>query len=126
MSTGPLFLASFKGHEVVVDLASGSEVAALDGPLETVGVRNVLSPWSLIAIRVVGTGERVLHALGWREAEENTWITSALVTVDPVSSLILTSSGRLYRLGAGGGGLDPSLLDHLDYALRTWGFTDVR
>ena len=109
-----------------VDLASVSEVAALNGPLEAVGVRDGLSPWSLIAIRVVGTAERVLHALGWREAEENTWITSALVTVDPVSSLILTSSGRLYRLGAGGAGLGPGLLDHLDYALRTWGFTDVR
>ena len=126
MNAGPLFIATYKGHEVVVDVSSSAEVAVLHGPLEPTGVRDILAPWSLVAIRVVGTDERVLHALGWREAEANTWITSALVTVDPVSSLILTSSGRLYRLGVGGEGLDALLLGHLAYALRTWGFADVR
>jgi len=73
-------------------------------------------------------GERApeIHVLGWREAEQNVWITSPIMCIDTGARLVRTRSGHVYQLG----GPDlpefvPSLRRHLLYALRTWGYTDV-
>lgn len=123
----PLFRATYKSHVVTIHHASAEELAALDRPLDPAAARDVLSAWSLVAIRRPSAGDVKVHALGWREAEANTWITSALVAVDLGSGVIGTSSGHAYRLGVQDGpAMAPDLRQHLAYALRKWGFTDVQ
>lgn len=81
--------------------------------------------WSLIAVR---TGLAVeIHALGWRLLLAKTYITSRVVAVDFTVGAVRTRSRKIYLLGARDlPDLDPDLRDHLGYALRTWGFGDVR
>ena len=125
MSGAPLFRAVHQGFPVTVGHASPEELAALPACLEPGSVRDVLERWSLVAIRFPGDRTEI-HALGWRVAERNTWITSPLVVVDMDSCIVATRSGHSYRLGTqNGAGVAPGLRSHLEYALRTWGFTDV-
>ena len=87
----------------------------------------MLDPWAIVSIRRGDLRGAELHALGWRLTLANTWMTSPLVAVDPDRRMIITASGHAYSLGARDGTeLHPLLRDHLGYALRTWGFTDVQ
>lgn len=86
----------------------------------------MLERWSFVAVRDPRRGTGV-HALGWRMLLRNTWITSPVLVVDRASGAIRTRSGNAYLLGSrDGSDLDPELREHLAYALRTWGFDDVR
>lgn len=127
MNDVPIFLASLRGHPAAVHHASKAELGMLARPLDPSSARDVLSVWSLVAIRHSAMSEPGIHALGWREGEGNTWITSQLVGVDMKTSVVATRSGHTYRLGVPDGRkLNPELLGHLAYALVTWGFSDVR
>ena len=99
---------------------------AATSPLEAAS--DVLEHWSLIAIGGLGEGCADVHALGWRRGLSNTWITSPLVAVDLAAQAIQTMSGHVYALGRrdNPAGMQPELADHLDYALRTWGFVNLR
>ena len=126
MSGAPLFRAVHQGGPVTVGHASPEDLAALPGYPDPGSVRDVLERWSLVAIRFSGDRTEI-HALGWRVAERNTWITSPLVAMDMDASMVATRSGHAYRLGTrDGAGVAPGLRSHLAYALRTWGFTDVQ
>ena len=120
--------ATHRGRPVTAGHATPAEVAALvaTSPLEA--AIDVLEHWSLIAIRGLGGGGTKVHALGWRQALANTWITSSLVAVDVAVQATRTRSGHVYALGRreDPGRMHPELADHLDYALRKWGFVDLR
>ncbi len=120
--------ATHRGRPVTAGHATPEEVAALmaTSPLEA--AIDVLEHWSLIAIRGLGGGGLEVHALGWRRALANTWITSALSAIDLAAREVRTSSGHVYRLGRPDSreNLQPALLEHLDYALHRWGFVDLR
>jgi hypothetical protein len=124
MMTDLLFEASYHGSPVAVGRATDDEIAALAG---TVGRgSDVLERWSLVAIRDPARGPEV-HALGWRMLLGNTWITSPVIVVDLATGAVRTRSGNAYLLGSRDrADLDPELLEHLAYALRTWGYDDVR
>lgn len=127
MNDAPIFLASFHGHPVAVHHANTAELAFLSRPLDPASARDLLSVWSLVAIRHSARSEPDIHALGWRVGERNTWITSRLVGVNMKASVVATRSGHAYRLGMPDDAeLDPELRGHLAYALVTWGFSDVR
>ncbi len=127
MNDVPIFLASFHGRPVTVHHANHAELKVLSRPLDPASARDVLSVWSLVAIRHASGLAPDIHALGWREREQNTWITSRLVGVDMEASVVETRSGHAYRLGVPDDmELDPELRGHLGYALVTWGFSDVR
>ncbi len=118
-----LFEAVWRGDPVTVTHATQDEIAFLWGGVDSAD--DMLELWSLIAIR---SGPAVeLHALGWRLLLANTWITSPLVAVDRTVGAVRTRSGRTYALGVRDKpALDPELRAHLGYALRTWGYADVR
>ena len=90
------------------------------------GVVVTLHTWCLLPVRDPdGRGTQV-HALGWRVALVNRWITSPLVGVDLQAQAVSTKSGHAYRPELEDGlELAPALQDHPDYALRTWGFANV-
>ncbi len=112
---------------MTVGHATAAELAHLAGSVPGGGARDRLDSWSLVAIRGTGTGAAAVHALGWRIGLLNTWITSALLVVDTGSVAVGTRSGNIYTLGRPDDEcLDPELRRHLAYALRTWGFDDVR
>ena len=121
-----LLRAIYRGNSVSVGRATDAELHAIAGPVDPAIARDVLHTWSLVAIRDPdGRGTQV-HALGWRVALVNTWITSPLVGVDLQARAISTKSGHTYRLELQDGPeLAPALRDHLAYALRNWGFANV-
>ena len=122
-----LFQADWQGMPVSIARASEDELAALAAPVSTDSISDVFDPWSIIAIRSLPTGSTSLRGLGWRAHMQNTWITSRLVAVDPTRNLIGTRSGHIYLLGGSDKPeITTGLREHLAYALRTWGFTDVR
>ncbi len=123
-----LFRAALDGAQVTVGHATPEEIEALAG---TVGLTDghmaddFLELWSLIAVR--SKSEIDLHGLGWRRRIANTWITSPLVAISVTEAAIRTTSGKVYLLGRRDTReLEPELRAHLDYALRTWGYDDVR
>lgn len=120
-----LFRAAYRGRPVAVGPATEAELAALaraPGPAP----RDSLDRWTLVAVRYArGRGTQV-HALGWRTALEDTWITSVLTGVDATAGTVAARSGYAYKIGAADGPeLDPGLREHLAYALRTWGFGGI-
>ena len=118
-----LFEATWHGDAVTVTHATVEEIAFLSGPVED--GEDLLELWSLIAIRNGPLSE--IHALGWRLLLANLWITSPVVAVNLTLGAIRTESGKTYLLGARDKPeLDPELRSHLGYALRKWGFDDVR
>jgi hypothetical protein len=119
----PLFEASWEGEPVTVTFATADEIELLAGPVGV--VEDMLELWSLVAIRTGGAVE--LHALGWRLLLANTYITSPVVAVNLTHGAIRTRSGKTYLLGARDKPqLDRALRCHLGYALRQWGYDDVR
>ena len=122
-----LFGATRRGVPVIVGHADRAGLAALAGDVGREASLDVLDPWSIVSIgRADGSGA-TLHVLGWRVGLVNTWVTSPLCAVDLVDGAVRTSSGKVYTLGEPDApGLHPLLRDHLAYALRTWGFDDVR
>lgn len=122
-----LFAATHHGQPVTVCHADEVELAAFAGTFATAEARDELEAWSPIAIRNLARDVAAVHALGWRPGIMNTWITSALRTVDTAAGTVSTSSGHTYTLGRRDDpDLDPELRGHLAYALRRWGFDDVR
>ena len=124
----PLFQATYRGRPVIVDHATADELAALSTN-PTFGLpRDTLGSWSLVALRDLYSHGSKVHALGWRSGLANTWITSALTMVDLPAGLVATRSGHAYRLGHQDCQVDlhPHLRAHLEHALCTWGFADVR
>ena len=118
-----LFRAVYRGEPVIVTHAKDAEIELFAG--EVGPPRDMLELWSLIAIRCGSAFD--IHALGWRLLLANTWITSSLVAVDLTAGAVRTRSGNNYLLGGRDKSeLDPELRAHLAYALRTWGFDDVR
>jgi hypothetical protein len=118
-----LFRVVYNGDPVVVTHAEDTGIELFAG--EVGPARDVLELWSLIAIRCGSAFD--IHALGWRLLLENTWITSPLLAVDLTAGAVRTRSGHTYLLGGRDKSeLDPELRAHLAYALRTWGFDDVR
>ena len=127
MDGATVLRASLRGIPVEIGHAEDAELAAFAGVLEAGTARDVLTVWSLIAFRFPDGRSPEIHALGWREGEANTWITSPLVVLDATASMIATRSGHAYLLGERGlAALRPDLRSHLAYALTVWGFTDVR
>ena len=121
-----LFEATYDGAAVTIGHASEAELATLSGMIPT-KARDGLDPWSLVAIREPGGDAFTMRALGWRVGLANTWITSALRCVDLAAGTVGTSSGHAYTLGGRDTNeLHPELRRHLAYALRTWGYEDVR
>jgi len=121
-----LLRAIYHGNSVSVGRATDAELDATAVPIDPAIARDVLNAWSLVAVRDPdGRGTQV-HTLGWRVGLGNTWITSALVGVDLQARAVSPKFGHAYRFKLQDGmKLAPSLRDHLGYALRTWGFTDV-
>lgn len=121
-----LFRAAYRGCPVAVGPDTEAELAAL-APAPGPAPRDSLERWTLVAIRYDrGRGTQV-HALGWRTALGNTWITSALIGVDAGAGMVATRSGHAYALGtAHGPEFDAALREHLAYALRTWGYDGIR
>jgi hypothetical protein len=118
-----LFNAVYRDAPVTVTHATPDELESLAGPVGS--ALDLLELWSVIAIRF-GTAVE-LHALGWRVLLANTWITSPLRAVNLTEGAVRTRSGKVYLLGSRDQpDLDPELRSHLAYALRTWGFDDVR
>ena len=122
-----LFGATRRGVPVIVGHADRAGLATLAGDVGREASLDVLDSWSIVSIgRADGSGA-TLHALGWRVGLVITWITSPLCAVDLAGEAVRTFSGNVYTLGeADAPGLQPLLRDHLVYALRTWGFDDVR
>src|ERR1700731_3163903 len=121
--TDILFRAAYRGEAVIVTHATNAEIELFAG--EVGPPRDMLELWSLIAIRCGSAFD--IHALGWRLLLENTWITSPLLAIDSAAGAVRTRSGHTYLLGCRDKSeLDPELRAHLAYALRTWGFDDVR
>ncbi len=120
--------ATYRGRPVEVGQASADELAALAATAPLEEAIDTLERWSLIAIRGLEEGGVEVHALAWRRGLPNAWITSRLVAVDLVDGLIRTVSGHVYRLCRPDRpeGLAPELSEHLDYALRRWGFVEFR
>lgn len=128
MTEAPLlFEAARRGVPVVVRHVGEAGLAALAGEVGREASLDSLDPWSIVSIgRADGRGA-TLHALGWRVGLVNTWITSPLRSMDLAAGAVRTSSGKVYALGEPDApGLHPLLREHLAYALRTWGFDDVR
>lgn len=124
--SGHLFRATHDGRPMVIGRATLDEVSALIGHVDPAAARDEIDRWNLIAVRErLGHGLQI-HALGWRRRLGNTWITSPLVSIAARSTMVSTSSGHSYRLGEPDGAeVDPDLMDHLLYALRTWGLSDI-
>lgn len=121
-----LFRATYRGNSVSVGHATDAELDAIAAVVDPASARDVLHAWSLVAVRDSESRGTQVHALGWRVALVNTWITSPLVGVDSQARAVSTESGHAYSLELQDGPeLAPSLWKHLAYALRTWGFTDV-
>jgi hypothetical protein len=122
-STDILFHAVYRDDPVTVTLATNDEIEFLAGPVGA--AEDMLELWSLVAIRMGLAVE--IHALGWRLLVANTWITSPIVAVNLTLGAVRTRSGKVYLLGIRDQPeLDPELRAHLGYALREWGFEDVR
>ncbi len=118
-----LFQATYHVHPVVIGRASPQELSAINQDVDTAGCRDDLELWCLVAIRDPRRPQVQIHALGWRSALQNTWITSRLVAVDALKRAVATMSGHVYRLGeADAEELEPQLREHLRYALHQWKF----
>ena len=124
----PLFQASYRGRPVTVDHATDDELTALSTASILEHPRDTLVFWSFVALRNVDCQGSRVHALGWRSGLANTWATSRLAAVDSAAEVVKTFSGHGYRLHDPDCRWDlrPELRAHLEYALRTWGFVDVR
>jgi hypothetical protein len=120
----PLFTATFRDDPVTVTHATAEEISMIAEPVQE-HPDDMLEFWSLVSIHY---GHEVeIHALGWRLLLANVWITSPVLAVDRGVGAVRTRSGRRYLLGVRDRPeLDPALRAHLGYALRTWGFEDVR
>ena len=123
--------ATQRGRLVTVAHATDEELSVLAATTPLMPATDTLESWSLIAIRGLQEGGIELHALGWRAALSNTWITFALSAVDLAAGAagrVRTSSGHVYRLGRfdSRDSLRPLLLEHLGYALHRWDFVDLR
>jgi len=120
-----LFKSVYRGHAVTIGHANDAELSLIAGSIAPEAADDLLELWSLIAIRdPAGTK---IHALGWRLFLADSWITSPLVIADFGNRVVSTRSKHTYTLGCQDRSeLDPGLRDHLAYALRTWGFVDVR
>ena len=111
----------------MVGHASTEELSVIARSVDAAGCRDCLERWTLVAFRDPGHPQADVHALGWRLALENTWITSRLVAVDALARAVATMSGHVYGLGrADVEELEPELRDHLRHALREWRFEDVQ
>ncbi len=123
-----LFWTACQRGLVTVTHATANEIEALAGPVgpdDGKPANDMLELWSLIAIRSGGAVE--IHALGWRVLLANTWISSRVIVASLTEGVVRTRSGKTYLLGVRDKPeLDPELRAHLAYALRTWGFDDVR
>jgi len=110
----------------MIGRATPDEKLALAGPVDSTAVRDDIDRWNLIAIRDLAGRGTQFHALGWRRGLANTWITSPIVNIATTSTLVSTSSAHSYVLGEPDGiDIDPDLVDHLLYALRTWGLMSI-
>lgn len=124
--TGALFTGERPGRRLQAGIADATDMAALPGYGEPGALRDMLDPWLLIALREDCRATTV-HLLGWRRGLGNTWITSPLTAADFGAGIVLTRSGRVYGLaGAALPSPGACLLDHLRYALETWGWCDVQ
>jgi hypothetical protein len=123
---GLMLRATYKGTPVVIAHPEPAELAALIGPRPAEAFRDTLDAWALVAIRGLPAGTTV-HALGWRVELEDVWITSAVVRIGRGPMSVITASGHAYGLGSPQSEtLGPRLRRHLDFALASWGFEDVR
>lgn len=122
-----LLRANFQGDEIEIGPARADEVIRLETDLRGSATRDVIDLWTFVAIRFPPPRVPEVHALGWRVQLQNTWITSALVSVSIQSRRIGTASGHDYSLGTRDGpGLRVELWEHLIYSLQTWGFRDIQ
>lgn len=126
MNGTALFSATWHGRAATIGLATRAELGSITSPERPGSVQDVMRPSMLIAVREDGCRDVEIHALGWRMSLLTTWITSTLVSIDTARTVIRTSSGRVYGLeDLQDSECIPTLLGHLDYALRRWGFDDV-
>lgn len=127
MNESPLFLTTYCGNPINVGHANETELARLTETIDSTAACDVLKLWSLVAVREPAERGTKVHALGWRAQLANTWITSPLVAVDMAAGAVTTTSGHVYLLAERDElQLEPALRGHLAYALRMWGFDDVR
>ena len=123
---GVILRATHRGAPVTVARADRGELTALAGPARSTEFRDEIEDWNLVAIRGLEKGTEV-HALGRRVALGNEWITSPIAAVSPGPTAVETASGHSYRLARQDGArMEPALLEHLAYALRSWGFDNIR
>ena len=127
MQGEPLFRAVYRGLSVEVGHATSEELSRLRNGAPETGARDVLTQWSIIALRYGSGRSTALHALGWRVKLRGVWITSPLLAAraEP-GGQVATFSGHFYDLDEP----DHSSLAlqnrlHLVDALMVWGFTDV-
>ena len=123
----PLFQATLSGVRAEVGHATLEELSVLQNGAPEMGATDVLTQWSIIALRYETARTTALHALGWRVELRGVWITSPLVAAraEP-GGQVATFSGHLYNLD------EPDHYSlalqnrlHLVDALTIWGFTDV-
>ncbi len=127
MRSARLFQGTLRGRPMTVDRAAPEDLASIERPIPPGVVTDVLQPAMLIAIRAKGLPDAAVHALGWRRGLADVWATSLLQAVDREAGVVVTSSGSVYAIrDHGDGELPPVLQRHLAYALRVWGFVDVR
>ena len=122
-----MFQGTLRGRPMTIDRAAPEDWASIERPIPPGVVTDVLQPAVLIAIRAKGLPDAAVHALGWRRGLADVWATSLLQAVDREAGVVITSSGSVYAIRDGGDDeLPPALQRHLAYALRVWGFDDVR
>ena len=121
-----LFRATCRDRPVVIGRATPDELSTLADPVDLAATRDDIDRWNLIAIRDPSGRGTQIHALGWRRRLENTWITSPIIGINVYPAMVRTSSAHSYGLGEPGGtAMDPELMDHLLFALRTWRFVGI-
>ena len=118
--SGLLYRATYRGNSVEIGLAGDAELAAIAGSVFPASTRDLLDPWSLVAIRNLDGCRTEVRALGWRVALGNTCVTSVLVGGGMQAWVVSTRAGHAYRLEIEDmPELCPELWSYLTYALRT-------
>lgn len=112
--------------EVSLRLATAEDYASLPPMVSSIDrqrpVRATINEWRIVCIVLppeLGGNKLILS--GMHQAQDCTWCTSSIVSVDFENNLVLTDNS-LYRLGSKGEG-EPGMhiLLHICHCLHSWG-----
>ena len=112
--------------KVSLRLAAVEDFAALAPMVSSIDhqrpVRATINEWRIVCLVVSPElGGNKLIVSGMHQAQNCTWCTSAVVSVDFENNLVLTSNS-IYQLGSKGEGEpDMHILLHICHCLHSWG-----